>query len=360
MQRLMVTGGAGFIGSNFARMMLQKYPDYHVMVYDKFTYAGNPDNLQDLNDNPRFNVIKGDITDAEKVEETVKTYGIDTIVNFAAESHVDRSIEGPDGFIRTNLNGVYVLLEVTRKFGLEKFLQVSTDEVYGAVLEGSSTENDLLRPRSPYSSSKAGGELMAQAYYITYGTPTLVTRGSNTYGPYQYPEKMLPLFITNIIEDEPIPMYGDGMYVRDWMHVLDHSAGIDLVLHKGNLGEIYNVGGGNEHPNIEVTYSILERLNKPKSLINYVADRPGHDRRYSVDTTKIRELGWEPQVPFEKGLGDTVDWYRDNEWWWKKIKSGEFAEYYNRMYRQREILRKHDDEEPAADDQRPTTDDGGQ
>ncbi|MEO5952058.1 MAG: dTDP-glucose 4,6-dehydratase [Chloroflexia bacterium] len=348
MQKLMVTGGAGFIGSNFARMILEKYPDYHVMVYDKFTYAGNPDNLQDLNDNPRFNIIKGDITDADKVEETIKTYGIDTIVNFAAESHVDRSIEGPDGFIKTNLNGVYVLLEATRKFGLERFLQVSTDEVYGAVLEGSSKETDLLEPRSPYSSSKAGGELMAQAYYITYGAPTLVTRGSNTYGPYQYPEKMLPLFITNIIEDKPVPMYGDGMYVRDWMHVLDHSAGIDLVLHKGELGQIYNVGGGNEHPNIEVTYSMLERLGKPRSLINFVADRPGHDRRYSVDTGKIHELGWSPQVQFEKGLADTVDWYRNNDWWWKKIKSGEFAEYYARMYEQREILRKHDDE-PSED-----------
>ncbi len=362
MQKLLVTGGAGFIGSNFARMILNKYPDYHVMVYDKFTYAGNPDNLQDLHDVSRFNVIKGDIADAEKVNDTIKTYGIDTIVNFAAESHVDRSIEEPGGFIQTDVYGVYVLLEATRKFGLERFLQVSTDEVYGAVLEGSSKETDLLQPRSPYSASKAGGELLAHAYYVTYETPTLVTRGSNTYGPYQYPEKMLPLFITNAIEDKPIPMYGDGLYVRDWMHVLDHCAGIDLVLHEGKLGETYNVGGGNEHPNIEVTYKVLERLGKPRSLINFVQDRPGHDRRYSVDTTKIRALGWEPHVPFEDGLAGTVDWYRENDWWWKKIKSGEFAEYYARMYEQRTVLKKHDDDqegepqEETKDNSQPETD----
>jgi dTDP-glucose 4,6-dehydratase len=349
LQKLMVTGGAGFIGSNFARMILKKYPHYHVVVYDKLTYAGNPDNLQDLHDEPRFSFVEGDIADAEKVDETVQSHGIDTIVNFAAESHVDRSIEEPGGFIQTDVHGVYVLLEATRKFGLERFLQVSTDEVYGAVLEGSSKETDLLQPRSPYSASKAGGELLAQAYYVTYDTPTLITRGSNTYGPYQYPEKMLPLFITNAIEDKPVPMYGDGMYVRDWMHVLDHSAGIDLVLHEGKLGEIYNVGGGNEHPNIEVTYSVLSRLGKPRTLINYVADRPGHDRRYSVDTAKIRQLGWSPQVPFEQGLADTVDWYRDNEWWWKKIKSGEFADYYARMYGQRTVLRQHDEESEQSD-----------
>jgi dTDP-glucose 4,6-dehydratase len=298
----MVTGGAGFIGSNFARMMLHKYPDYRVVVYDKMTYAGNPDNLLDIKDDPRFNFVQGDIADAPQVEETVRQFGIDTIVNFAAESHVDRSIEEPGGFIQTDVFGVYVLLEATRKFGLERMLQVSTDEVYGAVLEGSSKETDRLEPRSPYSASKAGGELMCHAYFATYNTPVVVTRGSNTYGPYQYPEKMLPLFITNAIEDKPIPMYGDGKYVRDWMHVLDHCEGIELVLHKGSVGEFYNVGGGNEHENIEVTYAVLDLLGKPRSLIHYVQDRAGHDRRYSIDTAKLRELGWSPKRSFQQGL----------------------------------------------------------
>ena len=341
MRNIMVTGGAGFIGSNFARMMLQKYPDYHITVYDKMTYAGNPDNFKDLLDDPRFNFVKGDIADQATVDDTVQSFGIDTIINFAAESHVDRSIEEPGGFIQTDVFGVYVLLEAARKFSLERILQVSTDEVYGAVLEGSSLETDRLEPRSPYSASKAGGELMCKAYFVTYNTPVLITRGSNTYGPYQYPEKMLPLFITNAIEDKPVPMYGDGLYVRDWMYVLDHCEGIDTVLHKGKPGEIYNVGGGNEHPNIEVTYTVLELLNKPRNLIHYVQDRPGHDRRYSVDTTRAKSLGWSPQYSFQDGLKATVDWYVNNRWWWEKIKSGDFAEYYTRMYEQREVLSKH-------------------
>jgi dTDP-glucose 4,6-dehydratase len=238
LRSILVTGGAGFIGSNFARMMLGKYPDYHIIVYDKLTYAGNPDNLRDLQDDPRFLFVKGDIADAARVEETVQQFGINAIVNFAAETHVDRSIEEPGSFIHTNVQGVYTLLEATRKFGLERMLQVSTDEVYGAVLEGSSLETDRLEPRSPYSAAKAGGDLMARAYFVTHGTPVMVTRGSNTYGPYQYPEKMLPLFITNAIEDKPIPMYGDGKYVRDWLHVLDHCEGIDFVLHNGEPGEL--------------------------------------------------------------------------------------------------------------------------
>jgi len=337
----MVTGGAGFIGSNFARMMLQKYPDYHVTVYDKMTYAGNPDNFKDITDDPRFNFVKGDIADQEKVDDTVRQFNIDTIVNFAAESHVDRSIEEPGGFIQTDVFGVYILLEATRKFGLERMLQVSTDEVYGAVLEGSSLESDKFEPRSPYSASKASGELMCQAYFVPYGTPIVVTRGSNTYGPYQYPEKMLPLFITNAIEDKPIPMYGDGMYVRDWMYVLDHCEGIDFALHTGVNGEAYNVGGGNERHNIDVTYQVLDLLGKPRTLIHYVQDRPGHDRRYSIDTTKMRQMGWSPKRSFEEGLQETVDWYLNNRWWWEKIKSGEFAEYYAKMYEQREVLAKH-------------------
>jgi dTDP-glucose 4,6-dehydratase len=341
MRNIMVTGGAGFIGSNFARMMLQKYPDYHITVYDKMTYAGNPDNIMDIQDDSRFHFVQGDIADQDKVDDTVRQFGIDAIVNFAAESHVDRSIEEPGGFIQTDVFGVYVLLEATRKFELERMLQVSTDEVYGAVLEGSSVETDKFEPRSPYSASKAGGELMCQAYFVTHNTPVVVTRGSNTYGPYQYPEKVLPLFITNALEDLPLPMYGDGLYMRDWMYVLDHCEGIDLVLHKGALGEVYNVGGGNERPNIEVTYTLLDLLGKPRGLIHYVQDRPGHDRRYSVDTTKLRSLGWSPRHPFDEGLKATVEWYSNNRWWWDKIKSGEFADYYTRMYAQREVLSKH-------------------
>jgi dTDP-glucose 4,6-dehydratase len=346
----MVTGGAGFIGSNFARMILNKYPDYHVLVYDKMTYAGNPDNLLDLQDNPRFNIIAGDIADQEKVDETVEKYGVDTIVNFAAESHVDRSIEEPGGFIQTNVYGPFVLLEAVRKFKLERMLQVSTDEVYGEVMQGSSKENDLLKPRSPYSSAKAGGELVALSYYTTYETPIVVTRGSNTYGPYHYPEKLFPLFITNALEDKPLPVYGDGMQVRDWLYVLDHCDGIDVVLHKGEPGEIYNIGGGNERHNIDVTYAILDLLGKPRSLIHYVEDRKGHDRRYSIDTTKARALGWQPQKSFEEGLKETVDWYVNNPWWWEKIKSGEFAEYYFRMYEQRKIIRKHEEEKEDKKD----------
>lgn len=337
----MVTGGAGFIGSNFARMMLEKYPDYHVIVYDKMTYAGNPDNLMELQSDPRLTFVKGDIADMEKVEETVTHFGIDTIVNFAAETHVDRSIEEPGSFIQTNVHGVYVLLEMVRKYNLERMVHVSTDEVYGAVIEGSSLESDPFKPRSPYSAAKAGGDLMCHAFFITYGVPVMVTRGSNTYGPYQYPEKMLPLFITNAIEGKPVPVYGNGRQARDWMHVLDHCEGIDLALHKGQPGEAYNVGGGNERENIEVTYKVLDLLGKPRSLIHFVQDRPGHDLRYSIDTSKMHDLGWQPQRSFEDGLQETVEWYVNNRQWWDKIKSGEFAEYYARMYEQRKVLSKH-------------------
>lgn len=345
MRNIMVTGGAGFIGSNFARMMLAKYPDYHITVYDKMTYAGNPDNIADLQNNPRFFFVRGDITDQEKVDDTVRQLNIDTIVNFAAESHVDRSIEEPGGFIQTNVFGVYVLLEAARKFGIERMVQVSTDEVYGAVLEGSSVETDHLEPRSPYSAAKAGGELLAMSYFTTYGLPVMVTRGSNTYGPYQYPEKMLPLFISNALEDKPIPVYGDGKYVRDWMYVVDHCEGIDFVLHHGQPGEAYNVGysGGTGHDiyNIDVTYMVLDLLNKPRTLIHFVQDRPGHDKRYSLDIGKMRSLGWEPRYDLAEGLKLTVEWYINNRSWWEKIKSGEFADYYKRMYEQREILSKH-------------------
>jgi len=338
MKNLLITGGAGFIGSNFVRMMLEKYPDYHLTVYDKLTYAGNLDNLQDVKDNPRYSFVHGDIGDAALVEETLREHNIDTIVNFAAETHVDRSIQEPGSFIQTDVYGTYVLLEATRKLGLERMLQVSTDEVYGSVPEGSSTEQDNYDPRSPYSASKAGGELMCHAYFETFHTPVVITRGSNNYGPYQYPEKLIPLFITNLLDGKPVPVYGDGMNVRDWIYVLDHCSGIDAVLHQGVLGEAYNVGGGNEKPNIEITKLLLDLTSRGPDMITYVADRPGHDRRYSLDTSKLRALGWAPAYSFEESMRATVDWYRDNRWWWEKIKSGEYSEYYHKQYGQREVL----------------------
>jgi len=336
MRNTLVTGGAGFIGSNFVRYMLKRYPDYKVVVYDKLTYAGNLDNLRDVEDDPRYAFVRGDICDAEAVERVMREHEIDAIVNFAAESHVDRSIMEPGSFIRTDVYGTYVLLEATRKFGLERMVQVSTDEVYGSIERGSFKETDPLSPSSPYSASKAGGDHMAHAFHVTFGTPVIITRGSNTFGPYQYPEKVIPLFITNAIDDLPLPLYGDGLNVRDWIYVLDHCEAIDVALHRGAPGEIYNIGAGNELPNVELTKLILKLLGKPESLIQYVKDRPGHDRRYSLDCAKIRALGWQPRHRFEEALAETVQWYVENQWWWRKIKSGEYAEYYRKMYSERE------------------------
>ncbi len=338
MRNLLITGGAGFIGSNFVRMMLEQYPDYRLVVYDKLTYAGNLDNLRDVAAHPHYAFVQGDICDPALVNSTIREHEIDTIVNFAAETHVDRSIEEPGGFIQTDVYGTYVLLEATRKLGLERMLQVSTDEVYGTVPEGSSVETDNYAPRSPYSASKAGGELMCHAYFETFDTPVLMTRGSNNYGPYQYPEKLIPLFITNLLDGKTVPVYGDGMNVRDWIYVLDHCRGIDAALHKGATGAAYNVGGGNEKPNLEITHLLLDLTGRGEDAITYVADRPGHDRRYSLDTSKLGALGWAPTHSFEEGLRDTVQWYRDNRWWWEKIKSGEYAAYYQRMYGQRAVL----------------------
>jgi len=335
MQNILVTGGAGFIGANFTHYLLRHHPDYRVVVYDKLTYAGNLNNLRPVEADPRFTFVKGDIADWAAVEQAVRTHQIDTIVNFAAETHVDRSILDPESAHRTNFTGTYVLLEIVRQLGLERFHQVSTDEVYGSIPVGFFKEGDPLEPNSPYSASKAGGELMVHAYHVTYGLNTVVTRGSNTYGPYQYPEKVMPLFITNALDDEPLPLYGDGMQVRDWLYVEDHCSGIDLVLHEGKAGEVYNLGGGNERHNIEVTRMILSLLGKPESLIKRVADRPGHDRRYALDCTKIGALGWEPSHHFETGVAQTVDWYKANEWWWRPIKSGEFKAYYERQYAER-------------------------
>ena len=335
MKNILVTGGAGFIGSNFVHYMLRRHPDYHIVVLDKLTYAGNVKNLLDVHDDPRYTFVRGDIADKHTLADTLRANHIDTIVNFAAESHVDRSILEPDAFIHTDVVGTYVLLEAARQFGLERLLQVSTDEVYGSIPVGFFKEGDPLEPNSPYSASKAGGELMVRAYHETYGLNTVVTRGSNTFGPYQYPEKVAPLFITNAIEGEPLPLYGDGMQVRDWLFVEDHCAGIDTALHRGEAGEIYNLGGGNERHNIEVTKLILQLLGKPETLIRPVADRPGHDRRYALDCAKLKALGWAPTKDFETRMAETVAWYQQNDWWWRPIKSGEFKAYYQQQYGER-------------------------
>ena len=340
MHNLMVTGGAGFIGSNFVRYVLEKYPDYYIVVYDKLTYAGNLDNLKDVAERfaDCYAFVRGDICDAAKVRETIRAYDVDTVVNFAAESHVDRSIMDPDAFIKTDVYGTYVLLEAAREFGLERFHQVSTDEVYGHVPEGASQETDSVAPRSPYAASKASADLMINAYHVTYGLPVTITRGANNIGPYQYPEKVVPLFVTNAIDNLPLPLYGDGLQVRDYQYVLDHCEAIDLVLHKGEIGGIYNVGTGTEMRNINMTHLVLKLLNKPESLIQPVRDRPGHDRRYALDVIKICGLGWEPAHTCEEAIEKTVRWYVENEWWWRPIKSGEhYQEYYQRQYEGREI-----------------------
>ncbi|RLC92454.1 MAG: dTDP-glucose 4,6-dehydratase [Chloroflexi bacterium] len=340
MRNLMVTGGAGFIGSNFVRYMLEKYPGYYIVVYDKLTYAGRLENLQDVAERfaGRYAFVRGDICDAAKVRETIRAYNVDTVINFAAESHVDRSIMNPDAFIKTDVYGTYVLLEAAREFGLERMHQVSTDETYGEVQTGRSKETDPVAPRSPYAASKASADLMVNAYHVTYGLPVTITRGTNNIGPYQYPEKVVPLFVTNAIDDLPLPLYGDGLQVRDYQYVLDHCEAIDIVLHKGEIGGIYNVGTGTEMRNIDMARLILRLLGKPESLIQLVRDRPGHDRRYALDVGKIRALGWEPAHTCEEAIEKTVRWYVENEWWWRPIKSGEhYREYYRRQYEGREI-----------------------
>jgi dTDP-glucose 4,6-dehydratase len=339
-RNLMVTGGAGFIGSNFVRYMLEKYPDYSIVVYDKLTYAGNLNNLRDVAERfaDRYAFVQGDICETARVRETIHTHSVDTIINFAAETHVDRSIMDPDAFIKTDVYGTYVLLEATRELGLERMHQVSTDEVYGHVPEGASKETDPIAPRSPYAASKASGDMMVNAYHITYDLPVTITRGANNIGPYQYPEKVVPLFTTNAIDDLPMPLYGDGLQVRDYQYVLDHCEAIDIVLHRGKIGGIYNIGTGTEMRNIDMTRLVLKLLDKPESLIQPVRDRPGHDRRYALNVTKICGLGWEPAHSCEEAIEQTVRWYVENEWWWRPIKSGEhYQEYYKRQYKGREI-----------------------
>jgi dTDP-glucose 4,6-dehydratase len=331
MSHVLVTGGAGFIGSCFAHHAIRRHPDWQVVVLDKLTYAGNLANLRDLEGNPRYEFVRGDIAVRADVEAAWGE-GIDLLFNFAAETHVDRSIGDPEGFIRTDVYGAYTLLEVARERGLKRFVQISTDEVYGSVATGASTEDAPLMPSNPYSASKAGADRLAYSYYATYGVPVLVTRASNNFGPNQYPEKLIPLFITNALDDQPLPLYGDGGNVRDWLAVEDHCAALDVVLERGTPGDVYNIGGGNERRNIEITEHILKRLDKPPTLIRHVTDRLGHDRRYALDCGRLRGLGWTPRADFETALDRTIEWYRGNRSWWEPIKSGEYREYYRQQY----------------------------
>jgi dTDP-glucose 4,6-dehydratase len=319
--QVLITGGAGFIGSHYVRHALEAHPGWRITVLDKLTYAGNPANLAGLEKNPRFRFLKGDIADRRDVQAAMEG-GVDLLFNFAAETHVDRSIGDPEGFIRTDIYGAYTLLEAARARGLQAFVQISTDEVYGSVPAGRSRECDPLMPSNPYSASKAAADRLAYSYFATYRLPVIITRASNNFGTNQYPEKMIPLFITNALDDRPLPLYGDGQNVRDWLYVRDHCEALDVVLEKGTIGEVYNIGGGNERRNVEITRRILERLGKPRSLVRHVDDRPGHDRRYALDCDRLRALGWAPRAPFERALDDTIAWYVENRPWWEPIKTG--------------------------------------
>ena len=335
MVNILVTGGAGFIGSNFVRYMVNKYSDYHIINLDALTYCGNLENLKDIEDRDNYTFVKGDIRDKVVVDELVEK--CDYVINFAAESHVDRSITDPEIFIKSNVLGTQVLLNAAKEFGVEKYIQISTDEVYGSLGKtGYFTETTTLQPNSPYSASKAGGDLITRAYGETFGLPINITRCSNNYGPYQFPEKLIPLMISNALEDKSLPVYGDGKNIRDWLHVHDHCSAIDLVLHEGKLGEVYNIGGNNEKENIYIVKLILETLGKDESLIEFVTDRLGHDRRYAIDSSKIQnELGWSPDYTFEVGIKETIQWYLDNTDWTNQVKSGQYQEYYQKMYSNR-------------------------
>ena len=329
---ILVTGGCGFIGSNFVRYMLRNY-NYKIINVDKLTYAGNLENLSDISDHPNYEFVRGDIAGKDMIEGSASK-GVDAIINFAAESHVDRSIDDPRVFIETNVLGTQVLLEAARKYGILRFVQISTDEVYGSLgPRGSFKETSPLAPNSPYSASKTAADLLVRAYYKTYGLATIVTRCSNNYGPYQFPEKLIPLMISNALEDKALPVYGDGMNVRDWIYVEDHCKAIDMIMHRGREGEVYNIGSNNELPNIEIVKIILKKLNKTESLIKFVEDRPGHDRRYAIDSGKLRnEIGWDIVYPFEEGIDLTIRWYVEHQDWWEKIKSGEYLHYYEKIY----------------------------
>ncbi len=333
MVKVLVTGGAGFIGSNYVRHALAHRPDWQITTLDKLTYAGRLENLKDVSDHPRHAFVQGDIIDGAVSAPLVKESEI--VVHFAAETHVDRSIMSAGEFITTDVYGTFVLLEAARTAPkLRRFVQISTDEVYGSVASGASRETDELKPRNPYAASKAGADRLAYSYWATYGAPVVIVRASNNYGPYQFPEKVIPLFVTNALDELPLPLYGDGMNVRDWLHVSDHCRGIDLVIDKGLSGDVYNIGGGNEVRNIDLTHRILELTGRDGSLVRPVADRQGHDRRYALDSSKVRALGWEPQIPFADGLAGTVEWYRQNEWWWRPIKERDerYRAYYQSQY----------------------------
>ena len=332
MANILVTGGAGFIGSNFVRYMVEKYSEYHIINLDALTYCGNLENLKDIEDKDNYTFVKGDIRDKAIVDELVEKS--DYVINFAAESHVDRSIADPEIFIKSNVLGTQVLLNAAKEHGVEKYIQISTDEVYGTLGKtGYFTEDTPLQPNSPYSASKAGGDLIARAYYETFGLPVNITRCSNNYGPYQFPEKLIPLMISNALEDKKLPVYGDGKNVRDWLHVHDHCSAIDLVLHDAKPGDVYNIGGNNEKQNIEIVKLILSELDRDESLIEFVTDRLGHDRRYAIDSTKIQEeLSWSPEYTFEVGIRKTIQWYLDNQDWMSQVKSGQYQQYYERMY----------------------------
>lgn len=330
--RILVTGGAGFMGSNFIRYILNKYPDYEIINLDKLTYAGNLDNLRDVQLNPRYRFCKGDIRD-EYIVNSLMAQNIEAVINYAAETHVDRSILGPESFILTDVVGTYILLEAAKKYKVSRYIQISTDEVYGEIKKGRFYEESPFKPRSPYSASKAGGDHLVQAYYITYNLPTIRTHSCNFYGPYQYPEKLIPLFITNLIEGKKAPLYGKGNEIREWIYTQDHVRAIDLLLHKGQPGEVYNIGTGQERRNIEVTRAILKEIGQDEEMIEYVEDRPGHDFRYALDWLKLKSLGWEPEYKFEDGLKETIAWYKNHQWWWRAIKEGRhFKEYYQRQY----------------------------
>ncbi|EGG32446.1 dTDP-glucose 4,6-dehydratase [Paenibacillus sp. HGF5] len=331
--KLLVTGGAGFIGSNFILYMLQQHPDYRIINMDALTYAGNLENLKSVQHHPNYSFVQADIADKPAVD-AIFQQGIDVVVNFAAESHVDRSILEPEIFVNTNVMGTQVLLDAAKKYGVTKFVHVSTDEVYGSLGEtGLFSETTPLAPNSPYSASKAGGDLLVRAYHETFGLPVNITRCSNNYGPYQFPEKLIPLIISRALNDESLPVYGDGLNIRDWLYVEDHCSAIDLVIHQGKIGEVYNIGGNNERTNVHIVKTILNELGKPESLITYVTDRPGHDRRYGIDPTKImNELGWKPKHNFETGIKETIQWYLSNKEWWTRIQSGAYRDYMTQQY----------------------------
>lgn len=324
------------MGSHFIKYILNTYPDYSVVNYDALTYAGNLNNLLDVVENPRYQFVHGNVCDRALLEKTIAEHKIDAIINYAAETHVDRSIMAPDAFLQTSIFGMYNLLELTKKYSLKKLVQISTDEVFGSIESGFFTEASPFAPNSPYAASKAGADLLCRSYFITYETPVVVTHSCNYYGAFQYPEKVIPLFITNLLEDKKVPLYGDGLNVREWIHTSDHCRAVDTVLHQAAPGSVYNIGTGDEVTNVDLTKLILKLVGASEDMIEPVKDRAGHDRRYAIDHTKIeRELGWKPQISFEQGLAETVQWYRDNEWWWKDLKSGAYLEYYSAQYEKR-------------------------